>query len=153
MGEYLNYIVYVAVFIAGLAISWFIVGKWINKKRKVRLIWTLAITPVLSLCLYLIMVMIIIFAVSYYPKKKFDETGWKENIEERYIYASDIVNSELLLGKTKEEVVTILGNEYSTWNKSYASYEIGHIPGMFNIDPSFLYIELTSGIVTNVSVH
>ena len=151
MGQYLHYIGYVAVFIAGLAISWFIVGKWIDKKGKVRLIWALAITPILSLCLYLIMVMI--FAVSYYPKKKFNQTGWKENIEERYIYASDIVNSELLLGKTKEEVITILGNEYSTWNKNYASYEIGHIPGMFNIDPSFLHIELNAGIVTNVSVH
>ena len=95
--------------------------------------------------------MIWIFSISYYPTSDFDKDEWNSNVEERFIMSEDIIESEILIGKTREEVIQMLGNDFITNNESEITYELGHVPGLFNIDPDYLDIKLENGKVISVN--
>jgi hypothetical protein len=44
------------------------------------------------------------FATLYYPSKKFNADEWKINTEKRYTMHEDIIESNILTGKTKDEI-------------------------------------------------
>jgi hypothetical protein len=94
-----------------------------------------------------------VFSVSYYPTTDFNKQTWDVKIEERYTMSTDIIKSELLIGKTKEEVVDLLGDEFYTYSENHIAYNLGFVPGLFNIDPDVLDIYFENGIVTKVDQH
>jgi hypothetical protein len=112
----------------------------------------LALIPslILSPILYFGLIIIWIFSMSYYPTNDFNKNEWNSNIEERYKMSEDIIESEILIGKTRDEVIELLGNNFSTNNKSRLSYKLEFIPGLFNIDPDYLDIRFENGVVINV---
>ncbi len=95
--------------------------------------------------------MIWIFSVSYYPTNNFDKSEWNSNIEKRYKMSEDIIASKMLIGKTQEEVIQTLGANFSSNNENRITYELGFVPGLFNIDPDYMEIKLENGKV--ISVH
>ncbi len=113
----------------------------------------LAIIPtvILSPIIYVGLVMIWIFSISYYPTSDFDKNEWNSNVEERFEMSEDIIESEILIDKTREEVIEMLGNDFITNNESKITYELGHVPGLFNIDPDYLDIKLENGKVISVN--
>jgi hypothetical protein len=115
----------------------------------------LAIIPtvILSPLLYIGIIMIWIFSVSYYPKIDFNKQEWNENKEERYKMSNDIIKSEILIGKTKEEVIELLGDDFYFYDESHIAYDLGFVPGLFNIDPDVLDIYFEKGKVTKVGQH
>ncbi|MDW5288770.1 hypothetical protein [Formosa sp. PL04] len=115
----------------------------------------LAIIPtvILSPIIYVGLVMIWIFSISYYPTSDFNKDEWNSNVEERFKISEYIIESKILIGKTREEVIQLLGNEFITNNESELSYELGFVPGLFNIDPDYLDIKLENGIVISVNQH
>lgn len=108
-------------------------------------------TVVLSPVIYVGLIMIWIFSISYYPTNGFNQTEWNSNIEERYRMSEDIIESKMLIGKTQEEVIEILGADFSSKNESRITYELGYVPGLFKIDPDYLMIKLENGIVVSVT--
>ena len=43
--------------------------------------------------------------------KKFDSHTWKSEDRHRYLMINDLIDNKLLIGKTKEEVISLLGND------------------------------------------
>ncbi len=99
------------------------------------------------------MIAIFLFYVGYYPTRNFDETVWRTDKEKRYEMTSDIIDRELLIGKTKEEIEKTLGGDYFKYNESHWGYGVGFVPGLFNIDPDILDIHFKDGKVESVGQH
>ncbi|GAB5408140.1 MAG: hypothetical protein BalsKO_05050 [Balneolaceae bacterium] len=146
----------VPIIILILAIPTYFLCKWLMTKIKVgndrnRKFLALIPTVILSPIIYVGLVMIWIFSISYYPTSEFDQNEWDSNVEERYKMSEDIIESKMLIGKTRDEVTQILGNDFITNSESEITYELGHVPGLFNIDPDYLDIKLENGKVVNVN--
>jgi hypothetical protein len=94
-----------------------------------------------------------IFSISYYPSKDFDKQEWESNIQERYTMSADIIDSEILIGKSKQEVIELLGTEYSTYEENHISYYLGFVTGLANIAPDVIDIYFENGKVIKVSQH
>ena len=145
----------VSIIVLTLAIPTYFKIRWVMKRLKIGNINNrkyIAIIPtlILSPIIYFGLVLIWIFSISYYSTDGFNQNEWNTNIEERYKMSEDIIESEMLIGKTQDEVIQILGNNFSSNDENRISYELGNVPGLFNIDPDYLDIKLESGIVVSV---
>jgi hypothetical protein len=139
-----------------LFIPIFLLIRWIlnilNFKEKVyrkyiALISSFILTPLL----YIGLLTIWGFSISYYPQKTFDKKEWQEKTEERYKMSSDIIKSEILIGMSKEEVTDLLGNDFNSYNNgNNITYELGFVPRLLNIDPDVLDISFEGGKVVKV---
>lgn len=148
----------VPVIILILVIPVYFLTKWIFKRLKLgneknRKYLAIIPTIILSPLLYVGVIMIWFFSVSYYPKTDFNKQEWNENKEERYKMSNDIINSEILIGKTKEEVIELLGEDFYSYDESHIAYDLGFVPGLFNIDPDVLDIYFEKGKVIKVGQH
>lgn len=138
-----------------LGIPTFFFWRWILKRyilsiRK-RIIWSWIATIILTPCIYVGLVLLWIFCVSYYPNNDFDKKKWLSHKEKRYELSKDIINSKMLMGKSKYQVRQILGDEVDNSNSlDLWIYGLGIRPELFNIDDSYLEIEFHSGKVVNV---
>jgi hypothetical protein len=135
----------VPIIILILAIPVYFFTKWILNKLKIgneknRKYLAIIPTVVLSPLLYVEIIMIWFFSVSYYPKTDFDKQEWNNNKEERYKMSKDIINSEMLIGKTKEEVIGLLGDDFYSYDENSIEYDLGFVTLLFNIDPDVLVI-------------
>lgn len=135
----------------GTGISIFLIWRWFFKKfiglPRTRGIaaWTMTImtTPIL----YVAIIMAVVVSISYYPRHKFDQTGWLSGKDRRYEYTENIINSHMLIGKTKSEVLKILGDDGNSQQSDLWYYGLGNKPGIFNTDPSLLEITFGNGEV------
>lgn len=145
----------VPIIVLILAIPTYFICKWVITKLNIgndrnRKFLAIIPTVILSPIIYVGLVIIWVLCISYYQTAEFDQNEWNSNIEERYKMSEDIIESEILIGKTREEVIQILGNNFSANNESELIYELGFVPGLLNIDPDYLGIKLENGIVINV---
>ncbi|MEX6627536.1 hypothetical protein [Tenacibaculum salmonis] len=128
-----------------LIINW-IVGKFI-KKGISKIIVTAASSVILTPIIYSFFVIIFFSFIfyEYHPELKFNSIQWTENKNDRHHMRKDLIESELLIGKTKNEVVRILGkpennfkvylDTLKNWNYSMGSQ--GHGMGW-----KFHYLDL-----------
>ena len=115
----------------------------------------IAIVPavILSPIFYFLLIVSWIYVVEYYPEEKFDKQKWETNIEERYTMSENIIKSKILIEKTKEEVIELLGNEYRDYGENHIGYYLGFVPRMITIDPDVLDVYFENGKVVKVSQH
>ncbi|MCL2346660.1 MAG: hypothetical protein FWC50_00215 [Planctomycetaceae bacterium] len=121
-----------------------------DKNRKyIAVLSTVIISPIINFLL----VLSFIFYMTYYPTEPFDQQKWETNIEKRYTMSEDVIKSKMLIGKTKEEVVKLLGKECTNCDDEgeHISYHLGLVPGIANIDPDILEIYFENGKVVKVS--
>ena len=133
-------------------ISWLLSVLRVESKRTQR-IGALVIAIGISPFIYGGIISAWVYSTSIYPTETFNKEKWATNSEKRYKMVEDIIESDLLEGKTIEEVIVLLGNEYSTHNHNQISYYIGFVPGMLNIDPEYLDIYFDNGKVVRVERH
>ncbi len=110
-------------------------------------------TLILSPMIYVGIIVAFIMVVSYYPKIDFNQALWHSKIEERYKMSQDIINSDMLIELSESEVIELLGEDFSRYDKNHIAYYLGFVPGMFNIDPDVLDIIFEDGKVTKVYQH
>lgn len=67
--------------------------------------------------------------------------------------SDNIIKSKMLIGKTKKQVIELLGDKYFVYNKNHYSYYLGMVPGINNIDPDVLDVYFESDIVVRVGQH
>ena len=148
----------VPIIVLILAIPIYFLSKWILKKwnfgnEKNRKYLAIIPSVVLSPIVYIGLIYLWIFSISYYPTNDFDKQTWKSNPEERYKMSEDIIESEILIGKTKQEIVELLGNDFYSYSENHIAYGVGFVPGLFNIDPDVLDIYFENEKVTKVGQH
>ena len=109
----------------------------IDKRKWLTLLVSLALTPIVYFYLFYPMLNII---SSYHHEKHFDAGAWEEKPGLRYEMANQIITDSLLIGKSRNEIETLLGkpewfgfdevlkaNSKEKWN-----YNLGYKPGAFN---------------------
>lgn len=141
-----------------LAIPSYFLSKYVLKKlhlgnEKNRKLIAIIPAIFLSPIIYFGLIYLWIFSLSYYPSNAFDKQEWETNIEERYKMSEDIMESKILIGKTKEEITELLGKDFYSYNQNHIGYGIGFVPGLFSMDPDVLDIYFKNGKVTKVLQH
>ncbi len=139
-----------------LAIPAFFIWRWVFRRsikaRKTRKIATWSATVIATPIIYVGIVMLWLFSISYYPQNNFSKEQWRSNRQKRYEISENLIESKLLIGKTKPEVRKILGEtENDESNKWF--YYLGLKPGFANIDPDVLVIKFKDGKVIKVEQH
>jgi hypothetical protein len=147
---------YIILIILGIPTFYF--WRWLLKKfisvSKTRKIWTWIATIIFTPIIYVGIVLLIFFRMEYYPNKSFDKQTWLQDTHKRYELSKDIIESKMLIGKTKSEVRQLLGDDagnkdsFDTWY-----YGLGIRPEFGNIDDSYLLIEFKNDKVINVEQH
>jgi hypothetical protein len=147
--------VYFILIIIGMP-TFFIWGWFFKKfiktdKTKTLATWTatIAATPVI----YVGIIMLWVFSISYHPTNDFDKEKWFADKEKRYELSENLIKSKMLIGKTKSEVRQILGNEGNTDESNHWNYYFGFRPGFANIDSDVLDIEFKNEKVIRVGQH
>ncbi len=69
----------------------------------------------------------------YQFEERFDQERWRSQPRMRYKMADDIIESQLLIGKPKDEVIVILGKANSSLSeeKDLFFYRLGTPPSFF----------------------
>jgi hypothetical protein len=142
----------------GISMPTFFLLRWTLKKfiktdDSLRRLITWTGTIILTPLIYVGLIVAFVFYVSYYPTKEFNETGWRTEKEKRYEMTKDIIENDLLIGKTKEEIINILGDDYFKYNEDHWGYDVGFVPGLLNIDPDVLDIHFKDDKVESVGQH
>ena len=147
--------VYFIVIILGIPI--YLIFRWFFKKRiqsvRKRRIVTWLATIAAAPLVYVAIIIIWTFCLEYYPNRDFDHKQWLIDKDERYEFVKDIVNSKMLIGKTKTQVQKILGGDDNTLESDDWYYDLGFRPELFNIDPDNLEIAFKEGKVISVEWH
>lgn len=123
----------------------------IQEKRKKFIV--LIITVITIPIIYVVIIFSLLTGIYYYPDRDFDKEQWFNNKEKRYELSHDIIESRMLIGKTKNEVQQILGNEYSSDGEDHWMYELGFRPQLSAIDPDVLDVIFINGKVVRVGQH
>ncbi len=145
--------VYFILLILGLPVYFIcrkVFRKFIKKDSTRRIaVWisTIILTPVL----YGGLILLFFFIISYHPNYNFDKKAWLDNKEERYKLSEDIINSKLLVGKTKSEVRNLLGDDGNLDTTDNWHYYLGFKPQFASIDPDVLEIEFKNDRVVDVT--
>ncbi|WP_299337415.1 hypothetical protein [uncultured Psychroserpens sp.] len=75
-------------------------------------------------------------------EERFNEKEWRSNPTMRYKMCEDIVDNELLLGKTDVEVISLLGEPdlFSSEQNFQMIYEVGKGPSFFESEEDQLIV-------------
>lgn len=140
-----------------LAIPTFFIWRWLLKKfikvDKTRKIATWTATIIATPLIYVGLILLLFFGMSYHQTHDFDKEKWLVDKEKRYEYSENIIESKMLIGKTKIEVKQLLGDEGNKDDSDYWTYDLGFRPGFANIDPDVLDIQFKDGKVVKVGQH
>lgn len=100
-----------------IAIPTFFFWRWLLKKYikvdRTRKIATWTATLIGTPIIYVGLIMLFMFGMTYTPSKDFDKSQWLSDKEGRFQMAGDIISSKMLLGKDTNHVKQILGEP--TW--------------------------------------
>lgn len=90
-------------------INW-IVGKFLQKntlRKAISFVSAIFLTPAVYYVFVALFFLILFY--EYHPEIKFNSPEWTENKSERHHMKKDLIESDLLIGKSKSEIVEILG--------------------------------------------
>ena len=120
--------IFVVILFLGLATSFFvylIVRNLIPSKKTqaiVTIIGTIVITPLA----YYGLLALIFAKLLHEPAKPFENSSWHSNKSQRHQMADDLLESGLLINKSKSEILTIIGHpDYGVDSSRYWVYDLG----------------------------
>ncbi len=125
------------IFMSLVFVLVFLFVKTIDKRKWLTILVSLAITPIIYFYVFYPFLNII---SSYHHQKYFNTKTWESKPELRYEMVDNIVTSDVLIGKSKSDIVQRLGKpEWLAWNDALKTYDankwnygLGLIPGAFN---------------------
>ncbi|MCB0382668.1 MAG: hypothetical protein KDD05_05040 [Psychroserpens sp.] len=134
----------------------FLFVRTIDKRKWLTVLVSLIITPFIYF--YGVYPMINIFS-NYHHQKYFSSELWIEKPSLRYELTDDLIASNLLIGKTKTEVESLLGPyEWLSWNDTIKdhdnnkwNYSLGIEPGAFNTEKECIEIVFNNDKVTSIN--
>ena len=85
-------------------------------------------------------------------EERFDEQSWRANPAMRYKMVDDIIDSDLLIGKSKNDVIQLLGpsNDNNNYGKDNLVYKLGKPPSFSEPKVSRLIVIIELGYVNEV---
>ncbi|RZJ67081.1 MAG: hypothetical protein EOO50_07405 [Flavobacterium sp.] len=110
-----------------------LIGKSIVDLRKRKIaVWitTICATPLAIIGT----IWFVVWCVSYHPTRDFDRMRWKNDDRHRYELSENLIDSKLLVGKTKQQVIFILGEEDNPIASNEWEYDLGLKPSILAFD-------------------
>lgn len=101
-------------------------------------------------------VLILATIISYFlleaNEKQFDQATWNSYPTERYKMSKDVIESNVLIGKSKIEVITLLGDPESSnlEGKEHLIFALGKPPSFFESLDAKLVVIFQDKFVTKV---
>ncbi|MDB6151547.1 MAG: hypothetical protein JWQ44_2995 [Chthoniobacter sp.] len=113
-----------------IAVPTFFFWKWLLKKYikvdHTRKIFTWFATLVLTPIIYIGLISLLMFGMTYTPSKDFDKSQWLADKEGRFQMAGDIIKSKILIGKDTNQVKQLLGAPTWVGDTTYVwTYDMG----------------------------
>lgn len=104
--------------------------------------------------LFFLVALVLAFILVNTLEKPFDAKVWQAEPLQRYEMADDIIESQILSGKTKREIIEILGQPDSKSNaeKEGFIYKIGDPPSFFSSQKEYLLIIFKNEHVEKVTL-
>ncbi|WP_323787143.1 hypothetical protein [Psychroserpens sp.] len=83
--------------------------------------------------LFLFAAFVITTSLIYVFEERFDKHQWRSEPTRRYQMVDDIIESQMLKDKTKDEVIMLLGepNSVASTEKDFFLYRLGNPPSFF----------------------
>ena len=138
-----------------LAVILFFLFRRALRRFNRRDIWSAVCAVIVSPVIYTLIILAVLFYINSASDRVFDRDWWLNNSNKRYEMAGDIINSGMLLGKTKQEVISLLGSDYvdsGNTDVSSIGYDLGFSSEAMNLPDKMLNIEFDGDKVINVSV-
>ena len=90
----------------------------------------------------------------YLFEERFDKNEWRNSSSKRHQMVDDVIESQMLLGKTKDEVIFLLGEPNSSISeeKDFFLYLLGNPPSFFQPKREQLLIVFEDEKVFKVSL-
>ena len=137
-----------------LAVPIFFFWRWFFRKRKFTggkfAVSVLLATFISAPIVYAAAIIVWLTWISYYPSREFDKVRWERDFEKRYELSLDLIENKKLIGKTKFEIIELLGQEENTVESDTWQYYLGTKPSLMLIDPDVLVIEFNDGKAVKV---
>ncbi|MCL2860718.1 MAG: hypothetical protein FWF46_09335 [Oscillospiraceae bacterium] len=146
-----------------LSIPIYFILKWVLKKIKVgnnknRKYFTLFSSVILSLLLFFVVCKLTIWSFIFVilnsdkKDKPFNVNEWQTETEYRYTMSNDIIDKNLIIGKTKDEVIALLGNDFIEYEKNHIGYSLGYVvDGLLGSNHAILDIYIENDTIYKVS--
>jgi len=117
------------IYLIILTFPTFLFLNWVLKKyiknQKNRKISTIIGTIILTPILFYGIIYLFLSYIFYEPQYKFDKEKWFNEKNERFEMRDDIVNSKILMKKTKKEVLAVIGEPTKGDTTDIWSYSLG----------------------------
>ncbi|MCC6762858.1 MAG: hypothetical protein IT252_16680 [Chitinophagaceae bacterium] len=111
-----------------IAVPIFFFWSWFLKKHikvdRTRKIATWSATLIVTPIIYLGIIMLFLFGITYSPKRDFDKSQWLTDREGRFEMADDIISSNMLTSKDSNQVKQLLGEPIRGSNNTWI-YDMG----------------------------
>ena len=87
---------------------------------------------------------------SWVFEEQFDEKKWHARPSKRYKMVDDIVDDEIFIGKSKDEIIKVLGTPVDpiSTEKDILNYKIGTPPSFKELKREELIIEFENSVAT-----
>ncbi|WP_422107011.1 outer membrane protein assembly factor BamE domain-containing protein [Winogradskyella sp.] len=104
--------------------------------------------------LFFFLAFIISMSLIWTFEERFDKQRWKNQPDSRYQMIDDLIESQLLMGTTKAQVISLLGEPTSSsqTDKDSFIYNIGDPPSFFNSRKEHLLIIFVDQKVDEVTL-
>lgn len=147
----------VPIIIIIIAIPTFFTLRWILKRfiknkntiNGTSIFGTIIIAPIL----YIGLVMAFFSYLFYEPQYDFEKERWFADKNSRFKMRDDLLNSGILNGKSKSEVIELIGNSESNDSTEIWTYDLGMSGAGFGWQFNSLQLTFENGIVTDVKKH
>ena len=146
------------VFLLIVFVLVFLFVNTIDKRKWLTFIISVIITPFVYF--YGFYPMVNVFS-NYHHEKYFDSDNWKDDATLRYEMSDDLLKSKRLMGKTKEQVIALLGkNDWLSWNDAIKgkdeniwNYSLGIEPGAFNTNKEVMLVTFDNNKVISLETY
>lgn len=137
-----------------IAIPTFFIIRWlirrITKEKTLGILipWigTLFLTPLIYVCF----VIMIFYVITYEPSRNFNKERWFSDTEKRYEMRDDIVKSKILLGKTKSEIIELIGRPGKGDSTNVWNYDLGMSGNGFGWQFNNIELTFIDNIVSDI---
>ena len=106
-----------------------------------------------KIAFFFIVAFAISFSLIWIFEDQYDKDVWMNTPTERYKMADDIIESQMLLNKSKIEVIELLGEPNAVLSDQNAFvYKLGSPPSFFSETKEHLLVVFTQNSVSKVSL-
>jgi|GEM_PF-6320095 len=155
----MKYLVYILIASILFLITRRVLGRYYpnlkTSKNIISGVVALCLTPIISIAIFMLFFNILLY--QYHPDREFTKDSWHQGIEDRHQMSDDLLESQILIGKTRKQIATDLGLpsdkiQVETDTSSNWRYKMGHRSWGFGLKFYYLNIEFENHMTKRVRV-